>query len=154
VAPIPPWGPFGDMLLNVGTAVFLIAGLVEVAFLVHYVIVAPAFRSWIGWMFVIRSVSFLLSGVAIMLGRILGPMYAARPYVTLVLYLAVLASALITYATFLYERYRRTNPRRTTPSAPGSFARRAMGLLSGNAKPREDASGPDSRAARLVEDRP
>lgn len=148
--PIDPFTPFEDSLLNAGTAVFLIAALVELAFLIHYVIVAPAFKSWIGWMFVLRSTSFLLSGVAILVGRALGPGYAARPYLTLVLYLVVLVSALITYGTFLFERYNRNAPRRTTPNAPGSFARRALGLLHRKPQAAEDAARPDTRPLKIV----
>jgi hypothetical protein len=153
MGPQPSWGPLGETFLSLGTIVFIIAALVEVAFLVHYVIVAPAFKSWIGWMFVIRSVSFLLSGIAIMLGRVLGPTYPLRPYVTFALYACVLASALITYGTFVYERYKRT-PKRTTPNAPGSFARRAMGLLHGGRGVVQDPPrASEDPGPRLVEDR-
>lgn len=147
-----PWTPFEEFLLNAGTAVFLIAVLIEAAFLVHYIIVAPAFKSWIGWMFVLRSASFLLAGIAIMVGRIFGPFYPARPYLTLSLYVVVLGSALITYVTFLLERYNRDNPRRTTPDAPHSFARRALGLLGRRRASRQDDARPQTRPLRIVKD--
>lgn len=149
---VTPWTPFEEFLLNAGTAVFLTAVLIEFAFLVHYIVVAPAFKSWIGWMFVLRSVSFLLAGVAIMIGRIYGATYAARPYVTLGLYIVVLGSALITYVTFLLERYNRDRPRRTAPDAPNSFARRALGLLGRRRASGQDEPRPNTRPLRIVKD--
>lgn len=147
----PAW--LTSWLLNAGTAIFIIAALVELAFLVHYIRVAPAFKSWIGWMFVLRSVSFLFSGTAILLGRLLGAFYPARPYVTFGLYLAVLISALVTYGTFLFERYKhQVTPRGT--NGPLQFARRALGLRARDPIAPQDCGEQraDTRPLRIVKD--
>jgi hypothetical protein len=147
----PNW--LDSWLLNAGTALFFIGALIELAFLIHYIRVAPAFKSWIGIMFVLRSTSFLLSGTAILLGRLLGPTYAIRPYLTFVLYGAVLASALVTYGTFLYERYKGD----VTPKGsnrPLQFARRALGLRKKESDAHEDTGEqrPITRPLRIVKD--
>jgi hypothetical protein len=99
------------VLLNVGTVVFAFGCLIELVFIVHYLLVAPAFKSLIGFMFVLRSLSFLFAGTAIIAGRVWGPNYAARPFVTLGLFIAVLISAIVTYVAFLRERYGRPHDR-------------------------------------------
>lgn len=142
-------------LLNAGTALFFIGALIELAFLVHYIKVAPAFKSWIGWMFVLRSTSFLLSGTAILLGRVLGPSYAIRPYLTFILYAAVLVSACVTYGTFLWERYKGdVTPRGS--KGPLKFARRALGLRHRAQDAHEDTGEqrPITRPLRIVKDAP
>lgn len=146
IAP-PPYSPFEMDLLSIGLFVFAGASALELAFLIHYIRVAPAFRSGIGWMFVLRSSSFLMAGLAIVLGRVFGPNYAARPYVTLGLFVAVFVSAAVTYGVFLYERYGRGRGQ----SRMVGFARRALGLRAPEEVACEPAeTRPDTRPLRIV----
>lgn len=149
-APPPyPYTPLEDDILGAGLIVFAIGSLIELAFLIHYVRVAPAFKSWIGVMFVLRSSSSLLAGVAILLGRILGPFYPGRPWLTLVLFTVVMLSSAVTYGTFLFERYGRDQNGRG--QALIGFARRALGLRATKASPCEPAEPrPDTRPLRIV----
>lgn len=142
---------FETTLLNFGTGAFFMAAVIELAFLIHYIVVAPAFKSWIGWMFVLRSASFFFAGIAILLGRVLGPTYPGRPYITLGLYALVLFSACVTYGTFLRERRKGQVTRRGSGGTFLRFARRAIGLDS--TRKRQAAPGSEGEPnLRIVED--
>ncbi len=145
LAPGGAYNPFDNALLGAGLIAYALASLIELAFLIHYLRVAPAFKSWIGLMFVLRSVSSLLAGVAILLSRIFGPFYTGRPLITLILFVIVLFSSGVTYGTFLYERYGRT---RCGPfRGMQNFARRALGL---KARPTEEPCPEVAEQPRLI----
>lgn len=148
--PPSPYTPFENDLLNAGGIIFAIGAVFELAFLIHYIAVAPAFKSWIGWMFVLRSISFLFAGVAILAARIFGPGYAWRPYLTLTLFLLVMLSAMVTYATFLFERYRKIHDDRTPRQIMHDWVRRAFGLAV--VRSRDDRAEADEPRLRIVKD--
>lgn len=143
--------PMEDALLNYGTIVFVLASIIEAAFLVHYIVVAPAFKSWIGWMFVLRSASFFFAGITILAGRILGPGYWARPYLTFGLYVLVLFSACVTYGTFLRERAKGRGEGRPPRHSVLSWTRRALGLK-GHRREKVVADSEAESRLRIVED--
>jgi hypothetical protein len=101
-------------VLNVGTAIFALGLFAELLFDFDYGLTAPWYRSWIGWMFMLNGAAVASAGVAILLGRVLGPAYPARPYVTLVAYSIFAASTIVRYGVFLAER-RRPSPRLPVP---------------------------------------
>jgi hypothetical protein len=91
-------------ILNIGTAIFALGLFAELMFDFDYGLTAPWWRSAIGWMFMLNGLAVLAAGVAVLLGRTLGPNYPGRPEVSLLAYAIFAASTIMRYGVFLHER--------------------------------------------------
>lgn len=92
------------VILNIGTAVFAVGLFADLMFDFDYGLSVPWYRSWIGWMFMLNGAAVVSAGLAILLGRTLGPDYPGRPWVTLGAYSIFTVSTILRYGVFVMER--------------------------------------------------
>lgn len=105
---------FEETVLAAGTALLIVGMGCEAAFLYLYLRQGVAFHSAIGIMFVLMSSSTLLTGLAIVLGRLLGPDYFARPLLTMCIYAVFAWSMVWKLLVYIHEssqpRFEQGNP--------------------------------------------
>lgn len=93
-----------ETVLFLGTAFFIVGLAAEIAFFVMYVAQGNAHRSALGWMFLFMSSATFAVGIAVVLGRLLGPDYPGRSVVTITVYGIWCISMIWKLATYLRER--------------------------------------------------
>lgn len=103
------------ILLDVGTLIFGFGAVLDLSFLVWYMRVARWRSSGIGVMFVLMSAANLAAGLAILLGRVLGPHfphsnYPGRAEITLTVFVVFAAAMTLKLLVFAAERAQPDEP--------------------------------------------
>lgn len=102
--------PIGQLALDVGSWIFGLGALADLAFLIWYLRVAKWRTSGIGIMFVLMSVANLAAGCAIVAGRVFGPNYPARPFFTLGVFTVFTVAMGVKLLVFAHERAQPDEP--------------------------------------------